>query len=130
MQLGDCDLGRSTGGLRLNRVKRLARALNTSSNETNGQSPQCDKETMNNSCKFDIQYVLLHEALVRSFAFVTEHLVSYPAEQNVSQGDTHVICSDKSKFGQPISARGKDELPDMDGNFQSYFYLYPSNIIW
>ncbi|KAF3451846.1 hypothetical protein FNV43_RR07942 [Rhamnella rubrinervis] len=86
LQVGDRDLGRSTGGLRLNRVKRLARALNTGTNETYGQSQQCDKETMNNT-----------------------------SEKNLSRGDTQVISSDKSKFGQPISSRGKDELPNVDG---------------
>lgn len=38
MQLGDTDLGGLPGGLRLNRIKCLARALNTANSETNGHS--------------------------------------------------------------------------------------------
>ncbi|PON35153.1 zinc finger CCCH domain protein [Parasponia andersonii] len=40
LQLGDNDLGRLPDGLRLNRIKRLARTLNTVNNETNCQSHQ------------------------------------------------------------------------------------------
>ncbi|PON90247.1 zinc finger CCCH domain protein [Trema orientale] len=40
LQLGDNDLGRLPGGLRLNRIKRLARTLNTVNNKTNCQSHQ------------------------------------------------------------------------------------------
>ncbi|XP_015901826.3 uncharacterized protein LOC107434846 [Ziziphus jujuba] len=86
LQVGDCDLVRSTGGLRLNRVKRLARSQNTGTVQTNGQSHQRDKETMSDTL-----------------------------EQSLLQGDTQVINSDKSKLGRPTSGRVEDELPSVDG---------------